>query len=202
MAISLTSRSRCNSGRPRPSTRRSWRRRCYGPNRNKILRPAIATTRGSSQPTTASMPFGSLDALPMPVIRTRGRRPLMPPLSVTTGRRAPPPALTAWPIRNPSLERRRTGTGITRFFGRTRAPHVVDDPGARRRFGAWGGRRRHPPHARMGDIGSLAHNTRCETKEYTMHVLLLVLSTLYWVSLGDAQERPLQLPPVVVTGVP
>ncbi len=34
-----------------------------------------------------------------------------------------------------------------------------------------------------------------------MHVLLIVLLTLLWVSLGDAQEQPTQLPPVVVTGV-
>src|SRR5437870_3458679 len=35
-----------------------------------------------------------------------------------------------------------------------------------------------------------------------MPVLLIVLLTLLWVSLGDAQEQPIQLPPVVVRGVP
>ena len=31
-----------------------------------------------------------------------------------------------------------------------------------------------------------------------MHILLIVLVMLLWVSRGDAQEQPLQLPPVVV----
>jgi iron complex outermembrane receptor protein len=35
-----------------------------------------------------------------------------------------------------------------------------------------------------------------------MHILLMVLVMLLWVSRGDAQERPLQLPPVVVLGAP
>ena len=35
-----------------------------------------------------------------------------------------------------------------------------------------------------------------------MHILLMVLVILLWVSLGAAQERPLHLPPVIVLGAP
>jgi uncharacterized protein YggL (DUF469 family) len=51
----------------------------------------------------------------------RERKRLMPPLCAATGRRVPPPALTAWPIRNPSLAPHEMAIGITRHSRRTRA---------------------------------------------------------------------------------
>jgi hypothetical protein len=134
MATLSTSRWRCNSGTPRTSTRPSWRRHhCRSP-RARILRPATAIIPGSSRPMMASMPSGSRAALRIPAIPTQGRRRLIPPLCVAAGRRAPPPALTAWPIHNPSQAHSGMAIGIIIGSSQTRGSH---SPRPRPRTGAW-----------------------------------------------------------------